>query len=94
MTTPKEIEVQEWIQSLLVKREIYPFTVFYTYIGGSGGTLGLSFYSRFDLDELLEMLEYRSLCDKSGFRVIPETNTLIVTSQAIIYVGERLEYGK
>lgn len=87
---PKEIEVQEWIQERLIIREIYPLTVFYTYLGSPGGTLGISLYSRFDLEELLEILEYKSLCDKGGFLIIPETNTLIVTGQSILYVGERL----
>lgn len=90
MIIPKEIEVQEWIQSRLIQRDIYPLTVFYTYLGGSGGTLGLSFYTKFDLEEVLEVLEYSCLCDKTGFLVIPQTNTLIVTGQAILHIGEKL----
>lgn len=80
MSRPKEIEVQEWIQSKLIEREIYPLTVFYT--RKDCGTLGLSFYSNYDLDEILEVIDYKSLCDKSGYIVIPEYNTLIITNSS------------
>lgn len=80
---PKQIELEEAVTSALVSKNICPLNVFYTFISSPGemnGTLGLTFFTWLDLEEVLEMIDYKSLCDKSGVIVLKETNTLILTS--------------
>lgn len=84
MKLPQEFEIQEGVEKLLEKRELFPFMVFYTSKRDSDtldtGVLGVSFYLQEDLEELLTIIDYKSICDKSGYVVIPEYNTLIITS--------------
>lgn len=90
MTLPKEIQVQKWIQEKLTLRNIYPLTVFFTYSGRKGSTLGLSFYSFLDLEEVLDLLDYKSLCDKNGFIINRDYNSLIIFGQGILQLPEKL----
>lgn len=80
---PRQIELQESITSALVSRNICPLNVFYTNISSPGemnGTLGLTFFTWLDLEEVLDLIDYNSLCDKSGVLVFKDTNSLILTS--------------
>lgn len=77
-----EKRVQEVVIDKLESYEIYPFSV--TYTSESNGIMSMTFFIRDDLEEVLEMLGYKRKCDKSGYEIIPETNTLILTGFAII----------
>lgn len=83
MIIPRQIELQETILNSLVSRNIYPMDVFYTSLSSPGemnGTLGITFFTWLDLEEVLSLIDYDSLCDKSGILVFKETNSLILTS--------------
>lgn len=83
MIIPREIEVEKEVEKLLIKRELYPFNVFYTIDqstkGWEEGLLAITLHTSLDLQELLEILDYRSCCDKSGYILLPDYNTLLVT---------------
>lgn len=91
---PREIEIEETIQEVLVGRNLYPFSIFYTFLGDSdnfSGTLGISFYTRIDLEELLDILDYKSLCDKNGFIILEDSNTVIITrGESIMQLWSKL----
>lgn len=81
---PKVIEIQEAVTNLLISKNIYPMEVFYTFLssnsGEMNGTLGLTFFTWLDLEEVLDLIDYHSMCDKSGILVFKETNSIILTS--------------
>lgn len=82
-----ELQIQSAIESKLISLEIFPLNVFYSYTSWSdeiNGTLGISFSNEFNLEQFLELMEYKSLCDKSGFVVIPESNSVLITNGATI----------
>lgn len=81
-----EIEIQEAVIKKLTEHGISPFSVIFTYESSNveGGLLSITVYLESELDELLDIIEYRSQCDKTGFTLLPETNTLIVTGMALI----------
>lgn len=91
MKTPKEIELQDWVTSRLVNLDLYPFNVFFTYTNRGFGILGITFFIDFELAELLELIEYYNLCDKSGFTVIYESNTIIVSGNALLLLTDKLD---
>ena len=69
----------------LEDNDIYPFSVTYTYeLGLDGsGALAITLYVKSDYDRLLEILDYKSQCDKSGYLVFPENNTIILQGMAL-----------
>ena len=85
MTQPIEIRIQEDVISKLSSYEIYPFSVIFTYSGGiSDGLLSMTFFIPTDIDKLLDILDYKSQCDKSGYYIIKEYNTLVLSGLALI----------
>ena len=48
------------------------------------GLLAITFYLKEDVEEFLDKLDYKSQCDKTGFYVIEETNTIILTGMPLI----------
>lgn len=83
----QEEEIQENIIKKLEERDISPFTVIFSYeAGDSGGMLSITFYLREELEELLEILKYRSQCDKTGWMIIEKTNTIIFTGIALLHI--------
>lgn len=83
MKLPREIELQEAIIDFLQKHDISPFSVTLSYIINNG-ILSASFYFKKDLDEFLDLIDYKVQVDKSGYTIIPETNTILLTGVALI----------
>ena len=82
-----EEEIQENIIAKLMARDISPFSVIFSYeAGDSGGMLSITFYLRDELTELLDILKYKSQCDKSGWTIVEKTNTVIFTGIALLHV--------
>lgn len=80
-----EIKIQEEAICKLSFYEIYPFSVIFTYSGGiSDGLLSITFFLDQDIDKLLDILDYVNQCDKSGYFIIREYNTLILSGIALI----------
>ena len=83
----QEEELQENIIGKLQSRDLNPFSVIFSYeAGDTGGMLSITFYLRDELAELLEILKYKSQCDKSGWEIIEKTNTIIFTGLALLHV--------
>lgn len=82
--TPKEITIQENIYKRLVDLELYPYSVIFTYAIGNNGLLSVSFYRIEQLNELLEKLDYKSQCDKTGYIIVEESATIILSGIALI----------
>lgn len=81
---PNEIQVQKKILEFLQDHDISPFNIVFTYSENTGGLLSITFYIPSDIDELLELLDYKTICDKSGYEVFPKTNTLILRDLALV----------
>ena len=85
MKKSKEEQFQEAVRNKLQEYDIFPFSVIFTYLGGnSDGLLSITFYIPHELDELLEKLNYKTQCDKSGYLIFRDSNTLILTGLALI----------
>lgn len=85
MTEPKEIRIQEIVIKYLMKSDIFPFSVIYTNeVGDNTGTLGVTLYNREQLDELLDRFNYKSRCDKTGYTIIEDTNTILFSGMALL----------
>lgn len=85
MKQPMEIKIQEDVILKLSSYDIYPFSVIFTYSGGiSDGLLSITFFSNSDIDNLLKILNYENQCDKAGYYIIKDYNTLILSGIALI----------
>lgn len=85
-----EVEVQERVIRWLEEKETYPFNVTYTKALGSGkeGVLSITFFMREDLEEFLDLIDYGTTCDKSGYIILEETNTIILIGLALRHYAE------
>ena len=77
-----EINIQESVLEFLEKHNIFPFKI--TYTGLDSGYLGITLYTSSDIDDLLELLDYKTRCDKSGYIVSKETRTVILEGYALL----------
>ncbi len=85
MKQPIEIKTQEEAISKLSSYEIYPFSVVFTYSGGiPDGLLSITFFLDSDIDRLLDILDYKNQCDKTGYFIVKEYNTIILSGIALI----------
>lgn len=79
------IDMQENVIDKLQSNEIYPFSVIFSYeAGDNNGILAITLYTELDYERLLDLLEYESQCDKTGFVVLKDTNTVILSDMALI----------
>lgn len=91
MRALREIEIQESVIKMLTNSDIYPFSVIFTYSGGiDSGLLSITFFLRSDINKLLDILEYKTQCDKSGYTIFEETNTILLSDMALINLYTRL----
>lgn len=82
---PNEIEIQDSIiKKLSEDYNISPFSVICTFQTEHAGLLSMTFYINTDLKELLDILDYDNQCDKSGYLILNESNTLILYDLALI----------
>ena len=74
---PREVELQKSVTSWLTNKNIFPVsvTVTFRYLDG---LLAITFYVKQDLDEFLDIVGYKYSCDKSGFIILPDTNTVFL----------------
>lgn len=81
----REEQVQKIALQKLEEWELYPFSVICTFeLGDGSGLLAITFYLESDLDELLDHLDYKSQCDKTGFFIRKSSNTVILTGMALL----------
>lgn len=73
---------QEQVMKWLEGHEIYPMSVTWTY--EFGGLLAITFWVASDLHECLEILGYQRKCDKSGYDIFEQTNTLNISGMGLV----------
>jgi hypothetical protein len=79
---PREIEIERYISDVLSETyDISPFSVIYTECKGIS-IISITLFGQDDLKELLDLLGYKRLCDKTGFNVFRDKNTVILTQMA------------
>ena len=84
MIGDREKEIQEKVINFLNKINIMPFSVIFTYGLEDGGTLSITFWIKDEIDELLEKINYRSICDKNGYMILEENNTVLISGFALM----------
>ena len=80
---PREIEMQEKVTNYLTDHNIYPFSVTVSYSIDSG-ILGITFYFTQDLNDFLDLAGYEYLCDKSGYTILENTKTVLVSGLPLV----------
>lgn len=89
---PREISIQEEIIRNLEEKELYPFSVICTFaIPPGDGIVAITFYTSQDLNGFLEYIDYQSQCDKSGYIILQENNTIILSGLGLINFYTLLE---
>ncbi len=83
MKIPRETEIQEDIVAKLDRYDIHPYSVVCSF-AISEGIISITFYIKQDLSEFLDLLDYKSQCDKSGYLILEENNTIILSGLALI----------
>lgn len=91
MSLNKEIGIQEEVIAALGKLDISPFSVIFTYSLNDGGTLAITFWLDSDIDEFLNFVEYKSLCDKAGYLVLRSNNTILISGFALMDFYSKLK---
>ncbi len=78
-----EKRVEKTIEELLVKWGIYPFSVTCTFCLNDGnGLVGITMFFKEDVEEFLNKIEYKTMCDKSG--CIVNGNTILLSGLTLI----------
>ena len=75
-------EIQRKVTNYLVTHEIFPFSVVYT--DCFCGLLAITFCISTDIDEFLDYIDYKCLCDKTGYIILRETNTILIYNFALL----------
>lgn len=78
----REERFQESVIQFLGEHDIYPFSVIYTY-ELSNGILAITTYVKEDYESILDLLDYKSQCDRSGYLLFPEYNTMLLRGMAL-----------
>lgn len=87
---PKEVEIQELIYKKLYDLNINPFSVICTFGLGFEGLVSITVYIKSEIKEILDLLNYKSICDKSGYIILEDNNTIIFTGMALINLYSKL----
>ena len=90
---PKEYNIQDTIRKALEeKADLYPYEILYVDQQDSSlALLKLSVWIKEDLEEIKKLLNYSSLCDKTGYLEFSETNTVIIRGYALLSFLRALE---
>lgn len=86
----REVDIQELVINKLVENDISPFSVTCTFESGHDGLLGITFWLNSDLYEFLDLVDYKSQCDKSGFIILAENNTVLLFGMALLNLYTKL----
>lgn len=88
----RELEIQKLVTKKLQELNIIPALVIFTYKGGyDDGMLSITTYLKGDINLLLDYVEYKTQCDKSGYWINEETGTTVILSNlALINFYSRL----
>ena len=86
------LKLESLVKDWLERNDIIPFSVYITLEvpAYSQGLCSISFYENENLDELLNLLEYNVQCNKSDFKIIEDTNTVLLTGLALVKLYNEL----
>lgn len=84
MNTPREIDIQNEIEKKLSSYDINPYSTICSFAVDTGGILSITFYLNSDLMEFLDILDYKNQCDKSGYLILNDNNTIILSGLGLI----------
>lgn len=73
--------IEETVKTWLISKGIYPFSVLYS---RDPQFLKLSFFIKTDLEELLDITDYKTTCDHSGIQIFDETYTILYSDASLI----------
>lgn len=90
MKTVREIEIQDLVTKKLVDNDISPFSVTCTFESGHEGLIGITFWLNSDLYEFLDILDYKNQCDKSGYIILSDNNTVLLFDMALFNLYTKL----
>ena len=77
------IKLQDSIRNKLEEFDIFPFSVITTLVTGQG-LCSITLMNKFQLKDFLKLLDYDIQCDKSGYLIIEDTNTIILSGIALV----------
>lgn len=83
MKVPREIEIQDEIEKRLSNYDINPYSIICSFAFDSG-IVSITFYLNSDLLEFLDILDYKNQCDKSGYLILEDNNTIILSGLGLI----------
>ncbi len=83
MKVPREIEIQDEIEKRLSSYDINPYSIICSFAFDSG-IVSITFYLNSDLLEFLDILDYKNQCDKSGYLILEDNNTIILSGLGLI----------
>ena len=83
MKIPREIEIQDEIEKRLSNYDINPYSIICSFAIDSG-IVSITFYLSSDLKEFLDILDYKNQCDKSGYLILEDNNTIILSGLGLI----------
>ena len=91
MKQSREQEIQDLVTNKLVEREIFPYSVIFSYLGGeSKGVLSITLFFPQQVKRILEIMDYEYECDKSGYFIFEDHNTLLFSGSALLKLLDRL----
>lgn len=87
------IGIEKKIAKCLMDRwNLLPYSITYTSAINNTGLLGITFFLDPDFNDFLNIvLEFKAQCDKSGYIVIKENNTIILQGIALNNLFNKLD---
>lgn len=87
----KEVAIEKKVISHLEKLNYCPVSCSFSYSAGEpGGMLSVTFLTSWGLDQILDLLDYQSAADKSGFEVFCKSNTLVLSGYAMLSLFKKI----
>lgn len=74
--------VEKLIKEKLIALDLDPYSVFYSK-AINGGIMSITFHINEILKLFLKEIDYNSKCDKSGYEIYDDTNTVIMNREAL-----------
>lgn len=73
--------IEKIVEIWMISKNIFPFSILYS---KDPQFLKISVFLRDDIQELLDLTNYKNMCDNSGVLVFNETNTILFTGVSLI----------
>lgn len=93
---PNELRIQKKVENYLDSNGISPYSViFVSSRSNSIPILKLTFWLKSEINEFKKIIDYKSLCDKSGYMEFQNNNTIILSGIVLAVLFKIVEdYGE